>query len=77
MSVELSHQIMGENKTNQNASKLDKILAQVCVMCPVCRTARKKQKGMAFDFVMKVEDGFCPFCAAYHRIYGKKSHEPE
>jgi rubrerythrin len=68
--------MMNGNLKQKDSGKLDKLLAQVCVMCPVCRRARKKQTGMAFDFVRKVEDKVCPFCAAYYRIYGKKSHEP-
>jgi hypothetical protein len=43
--------------------------------CPVCKQARKKQNGLAYRFVKNVEDGVCPFCKAYERVYGKKSHE--
>jgi hypothetical protein len=57
-------------------SKADVIMAQVCVTCPVCRTARAKQKGMAYSFVKTIEGGLCPFCKAYERVYGKKAHEP-
>ncbi len=51
-------------------------MAQVCVRCPVCRQARKKQKGAAFWFVKKIEDKLCPFCRAHERVYGRKAHQP-
>jgi hypothetical protein len=30
---------------------------------------------MVFNFVRSVENGICPFCRAYERVHGKKSHE--
>jgi hypothetical protein len=30
---------------------------------------------MVFDFVKHVEQGVCPFCAAYERVHGQKAHE--
>jgi hypothetical protein len=56
-------------------SEKDKKMAQRCVECPVCLRARKKQSGIAYWFVKHIEDGICPFCAAYERVYGKKAHE--
>ena len=56
-------------------SKLDRFLAQVCVACPVCRQARRKQRGAAFRLVKSVEGKVCPFCQAYERVHGKKAHE--
>ncbi|MFC1489987.1 hypothetical protein ACFL6K_02130 [Candidatus Latescibacterota bacterium] len=54
----------------------DRANAQTCVDCPVCKRARKKQKGFFYWFVKNVESGFCPKCAAYERVYGRKAHEP-
>jgi hypothetical protein len=59
----------------RKASRLDKILAKVCVHCPVCRRARRRQRGAAFQLVSKVEAKLCPFCRAYERVYGRKAHE--
>lgn len=56
-------------------SALDRALARVCELCPVCLHARYHQKGMVFEFVKKVEGGVCPFCTAYERVHGKKAHE--
>jgi len=56
-------------------SEKDKQMAKKCVECPVCRQARKHQKGLAFWFVKNIEQGICPYCAAYERVYGKKAHE--
>jgi hypothetical protein len=56
-------------------SKLDRILALVCLNCPVCRHARKRQQGLAFALVQRVEQPLCPFCRAYERVYGRKAHE--
>jgi uncharacterized protein CbrC (UPF0167 family) len=61
---------------NSQPTPLDRVLAQVCVHCPGCRRARKKQTGAAFWLVSKVEGGVCPFCRAYERVYGRKAHEP-
>jgi uncharacterized protein CbrC (UPF0167 family) len=55
----------------------DRAKAQKCVECPVCRSARVKQRGLAYWFVKTIEGGLCPYCAAYERVYGRKAHEPE
>ena len=50
-------------------------LAQVSAHCPVCQCARRKQAGAAF-WVVKTFEGLCPFCRAYEKVHGRKSHEP-
>jgi len=60
----------------ENITKKDRAMAEVCVNCPVCRHARKKQRGLAYLFVRKIEGGLCPFCRAYEKVYGRKAHEP-
>jgi hypothetical protein len=60
----------------RKASSFDKALARVCANCPVCRRARKRQRGFAFWLVKHVEAKLCPFCRAYARVYGRKAHEP-
>jgi rubrerythrin len=57
-------------------SEMDRKLAKICLICPVCNHARKKQKGLAFTFVQNIEGNLCPFCKAYERVYGKKAHQP-
>jgi uncharacterized protein CbrC (UPF0167 family) len=47
-------------------------MAQRCVECPVCTKARKQQRGFVYWFVKNIENGICPYCAAYERVYGKK-----
>ena len=54
---------------------LDRKLARVCANCPVCRRARTKQRGLAFGLVKTVETHVCPFCRAYAKVTGRKSHE--
>ncbi len=54
----------------------DRANAQKCLECPVCSKAREKQKGLAFWFVKFIERGFCPYCKAYEKVYGRKAHEP-
>jgi hypothetical protein len=56
-------------------SDMDRKLAKLCNICPVCSHARIKQKGLAFNFVKKIEGSFCPFCKAYERVYGRKAHQ--
>ncbi|MDU0458918.1 MAG: hypothetical protein RW306_09340 [Geobacteraceae bacterium] len=60
---------------NTQPSPLDKALAKVCELCPVCLHARYHQKGMVFDFVKSIENEICPFCKAYERVHGRKAHE--
>ena len=51
-------------------------LARNCLKCPVCNHVRRKQRGLAFWFVRKVEAKFCPQCRAYAKVYGRMPHEP-
>lgn len=53
----------------------DRRMAKQCIDCPVCKRARNKQAGVAYWFVKNIEDGLCPFCKAYEKVYGKKAHE--
>ncbi|NTW98707.1 MAG: hypothetical protein HGB35_02015 [Geobacteraceae bacterium] len=62
---------------NKNdVTPLDRALAGMCELCPVCRHASRSQKGLAFSIVKNVEVNVCPFCRAYERVHGKKAHEP-
>lgn len=54
----------------------DREMAKKCLECPVCKRARKKQKGFFYWFVKKIEEDKCPYCQAYEKVYGKKAHEP-
>jgi hypothetical protein len=56
-------------------SRLDKALTNVCLNCPMCRRARKRQRGAAFWLVQNVESRACPFCRAYERVFGQKAYE--
>lgn len=62
-------------RENSVITERDRELAQKCVNCPVCSRARRKQRGLAFWFVKNVEEGKCPACTAYEKVYGKKAHE--
>ena len=55
----------------------DRLLAAKCRACPVCRTARRAQRGLLFWFVKRLEGGLCPACKAYEKVYGRKAHEPD
>lgn len=59
-----------------SVSDKDRAMAQKCVECPVCASARRKQRGPAFWFVKLIEGGLCPYCKAYERVYGRKAHQP-
>ena len=54
----------------------DRKNAEICLNCPICNRARKKQRGLVYLFVKYVEGGFCPKCAAFEKVYGHKAHEP-
>jgi hypothetical protein len=56
-------------------TSLDRTLARVCELCPVCRHAGTHQKGLAYAFVKNVEGAVCPFCRAYEKVHGRKAHE--
>ena len=57
-------------------TKRDRMLARISEHCLVCNHARKKQSGLAFWLVKNVESRICPFCRAYEKVHGRKSHEP-
>ena len=59
----------------KTAVPLDRVLAKVCLNCPVCRHARRSQRGIAFQVVQKIEGRVCPFCRTYERVFGRKAHE--
>ena len=61
---------------NADVTEKDRKRAQKCLECPVCKRARKKQKGFAFWLVKTVEGSLCPYCKAYEKVYGRKAHEP-
>jgi hypothetical protein len=68
---------MAEEKTPaRKITERDRQLARICLLCPICRRARKKQRGVAYWVSKHVEGAICPFCKAYERVYGRKSHEP-
>lgn len=60
---------------NKEITDKDRKLAKQCLECPVCRRARKNQKGLIFLFVKLLEGSVCPACKAYEKVYGKKAHE--
>ena len=60
---------------NTEITDTDRELARKCLECPLCNTAREKQRGLAFLFVKWVERGMCPQCRAYEKVYGTKAHE--
>lgn len=62
--------------TEATITEKDRAMAQKCVECPVCSHARRTQRGLAFLFVKFIEGGFCPYCKAYEKVYGRKAHEP-
>ncbi len=63
--------------SDQQITDRDRELAAGCAKCPVCRTARRKQRGLCFWFVSMIEGRYCPQCKAYEKVYGRKAHEPE
>ena len=67
------------NKNNSAETEItdkDRKLAKMCLTCPVCKHARKKQKGIIYWLVKHLEGGICPACKAYEKVYGRKAHEP-
>ncbi len=54
----------------------DREQARRCLTCPICKSARRKQRGLAFWFVKHVEGGLCRDCKSHEKVYGRKAHEP-
>ncbi len=50
-------------------------LARRSENCLVCQQARRRQRGLAF-WIVKTFEGLCPFCRAYEKVHGRKSHQP-
>ena len=61
---------------DSDITERDREMAQRCVDCPLCKRARRKQRGVSYWVVNKVEGGLCPYCQAYEKVYGRKAHEP-
>ncbi len=61
--------------SRSGVTPLDRSLARICELCPLCRYASAQQKGIAFTIVKSVETAVCPFCRAYEKVHGKKAHE--
>lgn len=61
--------------SRSNVTHLDRSLARVCELCPLCCHASAQQKGIAYTIVKSVETAVCPFCRAYEKVHGKKAHE--
>ncbi|ACM18943.1 hypothetical protein Geob_0576 [Geotalea daltonii FRC-32] len=60
---------------NVKITALDRAMARLCETCPACRSAQRKQQGMAFWLVTRVEEKICPFCRAFEKVHGRKAHE--
>ena len=60
---------------SKQATTVDRAMARLCELCPVCRHARKRGDGVAYAIVKNVEVAICPFCRAYERVHGRKAHE--
>jgi hypothetical protein len=58
-----------------SASRLDRALANVFAQCPTCRTARRRQQGVVFELVKRVETEVCLFCRAYARVHRHPAHQ--
>ncbi len=61
---------------NEYVTEKDREMAQVCLSCPCCKTARQEQKGLVYTCVKDFAEELCPFCQAYERVYERKAHEP-
>ena len=59
-----------------NITEKDRQMPEKFVECPMCSYARRKQKGLIFWILKRIESRICPYCKAYERVYGRKAHEP-
>lgn len=58
-------------------SELTKKMAKFCSdSCPICTRARKKEKGVFYNFVkLKLYRKTCPFCRSYEKVYAKPAYK--
>jgi hypothetical protein len=66
--------LSGASVSEPIISERTRALAQRSVNCVLCERARRRQAGLAF-WLVKTFEGLCPFCRAYEKVYGRKSHE--
>ena len=52
----------------------ERAMAQRCAKCPLCRYARRKQRGIIFGIVKRMGSSVCPYCRAYEKVHGRKPH---
>ena len=69
-------EMQGFKMADQNITAKDIKFAKMCVDCKLCSYARKKQKGLVFFLVSKVETKICPCCKAFEKVYGRKASDP-
>jgi len=50
--------------------------AKGCLECPICRRARKNQRGLAYLFVKLIDRKVCSNCKAFEQVTGKRAFEP-
>jgi hypothetical protein len=60
---------------NESITDRTRALAERSANCVVCQRARRQQAGLAF-WLVKTFEGLCPFCRAYEKVHGRKSHKP-
>ena len=60
---------------DSSVTERTRALAERSVNCVVCQRARRQQAGLLF-LIVKTFEGLCPYCRAYEKVYGRKSHEP-
>jgi hypothetical protein len=53
---------------------MQRILAQVCRVCPACILRRMIPDSFYGRFMRHIERG-CPFCRAYDKLYGPDTSE--
>ncbi|HXP61801.1 MAG TPA: hypothetical protein VN829_15005 [Dongiaceae bacterium] len=61
---------------HEPVSARTRVLAERSAHCLVCQRARRRQAGFAY-WLVKTFERLCPFCRAYEKVYGRKSHEPD
>lgn len=69
--------LRGMPMDSERTDSRDRFLALICEWCPLCRNARRRGKGIAYEIVHRLEKDICPFCRAYERVYGRPACEGE
>ena len=56
----------------RQVTKIQRLLAKVCTICPVFVRTGERQKGFVCWFTKNIDSALCPFCRVCQKVYGQQ-----